>query len=109
MVTLVQNVNVALHQAVCICQHFVHHQLDLSAWAMGQSDAIESLDIFWWGLRDVMEACWHSASKAEEAREVGEEPIRFMALNLSPLYGCTLEHCHDQTTMSANRILELAE
>jgi len=72
---LVQNVNVALHQAVCIWRHFVHHQSDLSVWATGQSDAIESLDIFWWGLRGVMEACFHSTSKADEVGKVGEEPI----------------------------------
>ena len=39
-----------------------------------------------------MKAGRYSALETEEAREIGEEPMRFVTLNFSPLHGCAVKH-----------------
>jgi hypothetical protein len=41
---------------------------------------------------EVMKAGRDSALETDEAREIGEEPMRFVTLNLSPLHGCAVKH-----------------
>jgi hypothetical protein len=89
--SLIEDVDIAFDQALLHRRDFSNDEVSGADTGLGENDTVEPVDISGWFLGYMMESGGNSALEADEATEVGEEVVGFVALHLTVLDWLSVE------------------